>query len=101
VADEPSNGELKRLLERDHAETASAIAKLETQLGVALQQLSMQLKDYVLKEVWQTERDAQRQQINEIKDEVTTARRRAANAVWAAGGTLLTSLALIALKGGH
>jgi uncharacterized protein with PIN domain len=101
VADEPSNGELKRLMERDHSETASAIAKLETQLGVALQQLSLQFKDYVLKEVWTTERDAQREQLKEVKDEVTSARRRAANAVWAAVGTLLTSLALIAFKGGH
>ncbi|MGI5233790.1 hypothetical protein [Actinoallomurus sp. CA-142502] len=101
MSDEPSNGELKRLLERDHAETSSAIAKLETQLGVALQQLSMQFKDYVLKEVWQTERDALREQLGEVKEEVTTARRRAANAVWAAAGTLVTSLILIAFKGGH
>lgn len=112
MSDEPTNGELKRLMERDHSETASSIAKLEThttssiakletQMAVAIQGWTAQLRDYVLKEVWATERDAQRKQLDEVKDEVTSARRRAANAVWAAGGTLVCSIAVVVFKGGH
>lgn len=100
--DEPGTGELKRLIERNHGETTSTIARVESQLAVAMAQMTAQFKDYVLKEVWTTERDAQREQLKEIKDEVTSARRRAVNAAWTAAGTFLGSLALIYFtKGAH
>lgn len=102
MADEPSTGELERLIKRNHSETMADIAKLETQLAVALTNFTAQLKDYVLKDVYKAERDADRAQLKEVKDEVTSARRRAANAVWTAVGGFAGSLALILFnKGGH
>lgn len=98
---DPDTAELQRTMKRNHSETTGLIAKLETQLAVAVQGWSAQLRDYVLREVWETERDAQREQIREIKAEVQAARARAANAIWAAAGSVVGSLALIALKGGH
>lgn len=100
---EPSNGELERTIARNHSELATQMDKIETQLAIHIQQLTDRMREYVLREVWQTERDAQRKQIDDIENEVTSARRRAANSIYAALGSVIGSIVLLLIgrTGGH
>lgn len=112
MADEPSTGELERLIERNHRETSADILDLKSQLTSNVTTLLNQFDKYVLAAVYEANERTRnateqslKQQVGELRDEVTTARRGNRTAAVAAIFSFLGALALVAfqalIKGGH
>ena len=112
MTNEPTPSELVRLIERNHADNREIIAELKTQLGSLPQQFAVQMREYVLRDVYNAEIKALQAEVKEarddnreLKEEVTLARRGNRSAMIAAVFSFLGAVAFLAfqtlLKGGH
>lgn len=105
MPNEPSNGELQRLIERNHAENRDDILDLKTQVARDATINAQQMQQFVLRDVYAVEMAAMRERVARLEKEAESARAAVRGAIYAAVGSVLASiiagvvLAMI-LKGG-
>lgn len=100
--DEPSTGELERLIERNHRETSADILDLKSQLTGNVSTLLAQFDRYVLAAVYEAdehrrkaERDADRERVTKL-DEVVEEERTKREAEQTANRRMYKSAILVA-----
>ncbi|MFI0481750.1 hypothetical protein [Actinomadura sp. 9N215] len=89
---EPSNWELKSVIERNYAETREDIIDLKTQVARDSATYAAQLERYVLTAVYEAQRAAMLERIARLENQAESSRAAIRGAMYAAAASVVASL---------
>lgn len=84
MSEGPSLGELERLVERNHTEFREDILDLKTALAASAQAMAAQMERFVLREVYDTHRQALEARVKDLEDGAEANRAHARTAIYTA-----------------
>ncbi len=93
MGEEPSNGELARAIERNHTEFREDILDLKAALAANAQAMAAQMERFVLREVYDTQRQALEARVRALEAQADANRAHARTAVYTAIAAVVGAIA--------